>query len=187
MDHYLDIALRPDPEVTQHQLMSALYLRLHRALASLGSSNIGVSFPELDAAGHGLGARMRLHGQSHALAELRSADWLAGVRDHVDVGGVLKVPVGAKQRGVRRVQAQSSPARLRRRLMRRHNLDAVEAARRIPDSAARLLRLPFVEITSGSTHQRFRLFIAHGPLCEHPIAGTFSSYGFSQQGTVPWF
>ena len=32
MDHYVDIDVRTDPEFPAHQLMSALYAKLHRAL-----------------------------------------------------------------------------------------------------------------------------------------------------------
>ena len=40
MDHYVDIDVRPDPEFPVHQLMSALYAKLHRALVTQGSLGI---------------------------------------------------------------------------------------------------------------------------------------------------
>ena len=187
MDHYLDIDLRPDPEFPAYQLMSALYSKLHRALAGLGSEHLGVSFPRFDEAAPHLGDRLRLHGSANDLAGLMEVPWLTGMRDHVHVGTPGPVPGRTLHRVVRRVQAASSPERLRRRLIRRHQLNEAEARRRIPDSVAERLRLPFVQLLSSSTGQSFRLFVAHEAIREEPVAGRFNAYGLSQGATVPWF
>jgi len=187
MDHHVDIDLRPDPELAAHQLMSALYAKLHRALVRLNCNDIGVSFPgHNDEAPH-LGNRLRLHGSQEALAALMGNDWLTGMRDHVLVGLPSRVPGAAAHCAVRRVQAKSSPERLRRRQMRRHGISAEEAQQRVPDGAAKTLRLPFVQLGSSSTGQSFRLFIAHVPVQEPAVGGVFGAYGLSQTATVPWF
>ncbi|MES2880463.1 MAG: type I-F CRISPR-associated endoribonuclease Cas6/Csy4 [Pseudomonadota bacterium] len=186
MDHYVDIEVRPDPEFAPHQLMSALYAKLHRVLVAQGSTRIGVSFPGVDSQPH-LGARLRLHGSLEALSALLASDWLTGMRDHVALTPPTRVPAAAKNRTVMRVQVKSSPERLRRRLMRRHNLDEQEARQRIPDEAARLTSLPFVQLGSTSTGQTFRLFIAHGPILPGVVPGDFNAYGLSQGATIPWF
>ena len=85
------------------------------------------------------------------------------------------------------MQAHSNPDRLRRRQMRRHGYDEAEAQRRIPDTAARQLDLPFVQLHSAGTEQAFRLFIQHDPLQPTPRHGTFSAYGLSPETTIPWF
>lgn len=188
MSHYLDIRLRPDPALTPQHLLDGLYARLHRALVQLGSQDIGVSFPEHDEARPTLGGRLRLHGPETSLQALQATPWLKGMRDHATISDIESAPAGARHRHVSRVQAKSSPARLRRRAMRRHGLDAQEAARRIPDSTAEHLRLPFVVLGSRSTGQAsFPLFIRHGPLLETPIPGHFNSYGLSTAATIPWF
>ena len=187
MDHYLDIVVRPAPELAAHQVMSALYERLHRALVGAASAHIGVSFPDVAGKPQSLGTRLRLHATLPALARFTAPDWLAGVRDHVSVGAALPVPPETRHRNVRRVQAKSSPERLRRRLMRRHDIDAAEASRRIPDAAAESLALPFVQLGSASTGCTFRLFIDHQPIQPAAVAGDFNAYGLSQQATVPWF
>jgi len=187
MDHYVDIDLRPDPEFVPHHLMSALYAKLHRALVGLGCNDIGVSFPRYDASAPHLGSRLRLHGKKDALLALMDTEWLTGMRDHAAVAPPSAVPVGVQHRAVRRVQAKSNPERLRRRLLRRHDISEEEAMHRIPDSAARLLWLPFVQLKSSSTGQAFRFFIdqsAAQPLADE---GSFSAYGLSQDATVPWF
>lgn len=187
MDHYVDIDVQQDPEFPVHQLMSALYAKLHRALVAQNCTLVGVSFPGFGLKGPYLGTRLRLHGDLAALSALLASDWLAGMRDHVTLTQPTRVPATAKHCAVRRVQVKSSPERLRRRLMRRHGIDAQEACQRIPDEAARLVDLPFVQLRSTSTGQSFRLFIEHGPAQDNPIPGGFNAYGLSQLATIPWF
>ena len=187
MDHYVDIDLRPDPELAPCQLMSALFAKLHRALVAAPTLGLAVSFPRHDTAAPHLGDRLRLHGSRASLGALLASGWLTGMRDHVTDTGPAAVPSGAKHRAVRRVQAQSNPERLRRRLMKRHRLDAAQARHRIPDSAAENLELPFIQLRSASTGQTFRLFIAHGPIVDEAQAGEVNAYGLSQTATVPWF
>jgi CRISPR-associated endonuclease Csy4 len=187
MDYFVDIDLRPDAEFSASHLMSALYAKLHRALVKLGSSGVGVSFPKHDASASHLGHRMRLHGAHGSLMALMATDWLAGIRDHVTTAGLQKVPEGTAHCVVRRVQSKSNPDRLRRRLMRRHGLDAQEAARRISDKVAELLELPFVHLRSSTTNQTFRLFIDHRTSHAGQVPGTFNAYGLSPSATVPWF
>ncbi len=188
MVDFLDIQLRADPDFPTHQLLSALYGRLHRALVQLGSEDIGIGFPGHDERTPSLGDRVRLHGPGTSLNALMKTGWLAGMHDHLQTSPIAAVPGDARHLQVLRVQAKSSPARLRRRAMRRHGLDADSALQKIPDAAAEHLRLPFVMLGSRSTGQAsFPLFIRHGPLLAKPISGTFSSYGLSRGATIPWF
>lgn len=187
MDHYVDIEVRPDPEFPAHQLMSALYAKLHRALVAQKSMGMGVSFPGVDAQAPHLGTRLRLHASLAALSALLQSDWLAGMRDHVALTPPEPLPPAVQHRAVRRVQVKSSPERLRRRLMRRHSLDEQQARQRIPDESARLAHMPFVQLRSTSTGQSFRLFIDHGPVQPGAVSGDFNAYGLSQGATIPWF
>ncbi|PPU56754.1 type I-F CRISPR-associated endoribonuclease Cas6/Csy4 [Xanthomonas dyei] len=188
MDHYVDLQLRPDPELAPHQLLSGLYGRLHRALAQQQRQDVGVSFPRHDARKPSLGTHLRLHGEQAGLQALMASPWLHGLLDHLVVSPVMAVPADTEHRRVTRVQAKSSPSRLRRRAMRRHGIDAEAATQRIPDAAAEQLALPFVVIGSRSTGQAsFPLFIRHGPLLSEAKIGGFNSYGLSQEATVPWF
>jgi CRISPR-associated endonuclease Csy4 len=185
MDSYIDIHIRPDPEFPVNQLMSVLFRKLHLALADLESTDIGVSFPKFGE--HSLGNWLRLHGASSALSSLMAKEWLSGIHDHIQKTDVMPVPQETKYRSVRRVQAKSSPERLRRRAMRRHCIDQVAAVERIPDSVAKHLSLPYLNLVSRSTDQHFRLFVRHGPVQDISSDGSFSSYGFSDKGTIPWF
>lgn len=200
MDHYVDIRLQPDAEFAPAMLMAALFTKLHKALAVGGHQDIGVSFPlmDMDAAParasrtgahprYALGHVLRLHGPSAALRQLLATSWLMGMRDHVVCADVAAVPVVTSHRVLSRVQAKSSPERLRRRQMRRHGLTAEQAQERVPDSAAETLNLPFLTLRSQSTGQTFRLFIRLGPAQPAAVSGDFGAYGLSAVVTVPWF
>jgi len=187
MDHYVDLRLLPDPEFSPPLLMNALFARLHRGLVEHRGQDIGVSFPDARDDRPWLGQRLRLHGGEASLRRLLELGWHERLRDHVALGGLDRAPAGARYRVVRRVQAKSSPERLRRRLMARHGVTADEAAARIPDEAARTLTLPFVSLTSQTTGQPFRLFIQQRPVQDTPVVGSFSLYGLSTTATVPWF
>ena len=107
--------------------------------------------------------------------------------DHVQVGEAAPVPLHAQHRSVNRVQAKSSPERLRRRQIKRKGLTEAQALAQVPDSARETLALPYLDVHSSSTDQRFRLFVRHGPVQAHAIDGFFSAYGLSPLTTVPWF
>lgn len=189
MDHYLDIRLRPEPELPATHLMDVLVGRLHLALAARAEGDIGISFPEHgSASSRSLGEVLRLHGRAAALDALMAGHALAGgVADHVDIGPVTAVPPGAAHRVVRRVQAKSSAARMRRRQMRRHGYDEQQAREQVPDTIERTLALPCLHLRSASTGQFFPLFIEHGPLLPTPRPGNHGAYGLSASATLPWF
>lgn len=186
MDHYVDLRLLANPEIAQPHLMNALFGKLHRALAERAGRAIGISFPHVGP--QQLGGLLRLHGTVRGLDTLLAQPWLGGVADHVEPGGLLRVPAQTQHRCVRRVQVQSSAARLRRRLMRRHGCTEAETRQRIGDAVEQRLDLPYVSVQSASTGQAFRLFIEHGLVTDRAVVGAFSAYGLSHAATtIPWF
>lgn len=187
MTHYLDLRLRSLPEISSAAILETAFAKIHQALAAQKRTDIGISFPEVNARRPGLGTCLRMHGKEEALANLLQTCGLETMRDYVNVGKVLPVPETRTFRRVGRVQAKSGLERMRRRLARRHDLSMEEARSRIPDEAAEKLHLPFIRVTSRSTGQAFRLFIQHGPLQAAPQSGEFTVYGLSSTATVPWF
>ncbi|GHV57063.1 type I-F CRISPR-associated endoribonuclease Cas6/Csy4 [Deltaproteobacteria bacterium] len=187
MDYFLDIRVRCLPEIAPEHILEKLFGKIHLALAKLGRSDIGLSFPEVDETRPSLGLCLRLHGPEPALRALIQAAGLAGLRDYLKQGEIRPVPSGASFRRVSRVQVKSGLERRRRRLARRHNLSLEEAARRIPDSAGQRSALPFIRLKSQSSDQYFPLFVRHGPELPGPTAGPFNAYGLSQEATIPWF
>lgn len=187
MTHYLDIHLRPDPEFSVQHLMTAMYAKLHRALVRLGVATIGVSFPGQSEAAGGLGDTLRLLGPPSDLSQLMAMEWLNSMRDHVQFSVVAPVPPNAKFRTLRRIQAKSNPARIRRRQMHRLGLTEAEASAQLPNNSPKFLDLPFVRLTSTSTGQAFRLYLRLS--LDQPAAqsGTFNAYGLSATATIPCF
>jgi CRISPR-associated endonuclease Csy4 len=169
--------------------MSAIFSLLHLALVSGQHSNVGVSFPEALNYGQSIGMVIRVHGDEATLNGLLETGFFSGISEFVGPVAltVQEVPEGAFALKVARVQCKSSPARMRRRAMRRHQLSEEEAAQRIPDSVAEFTDLPFVRVQSQSTGHAFRLFVAQTVVGERVELGQFNTYGFSSERTVPWF
>jgi CRISPR-associated endonuclease Csy4 len=205
MDHYIDFRIHPDPEFSAPQVMSILFTQLHLALVALKSSDIGVSFPEVDEKQTALGRCLRLHAKMDRLQAVIHHGHFDGLRDYMEVTPVSPVPEQTQYRQVRRVQSRSNPERLLRRQMHRHDLGSIEKARQVAIKNAmerhglsekvaiqridspQLLALPFIDLRSKSTEQSFRLFIKHGSMQTEPLPGNFNRYGLSLTATVPWW
>lgn len=187
MDYYVDIRILPDPDFETTVVMRALFARLHKALVTLGTDAVGVSFPGFRTRPAAIGSEIRVHASRDTLDELFALAWLSGVRDHVVLDGPHAVPSNVKHRSVRRVQPKGAAERLARRYAKRHGVSDEEALAIYRAASADTVRLPYIRMHSSSTGEGFSLFIEHGPIVDTPIAGTFSSYGLSDGATVPWF
>lgn len=185
--HYVDIRLLPDPEFSRAHLLGALYAKLHRALVALESDEIGVGFPGYSMQPRTLGQVMRLHGGKGSLNALLSTDWLRGMRDHVEMGDVSAAPQGVQHRRLLRRQFKTSADRMRHRRMRRKGETYEQAMQAIPNSVEQQPDLPYVQLRSASTGQRFCLFLALGEPEPQAVAGPFNTYGLSGTATLPWF
>ncbi|GAA0234702.1 hypothetical protein GCM10009125_24560 [Castellaniella daejeonensis] len=62
-----------------------------------------------------------------------------------------------------------------------------EAVHAIPDSVEEQPDLPYVQLRSASTGQRFCLFLALGDPQPEAVSGVFNTYGLSSTATLPWF
>ena len=187
LSHYIEINVRPDPEFTEPMLVSALLSKLHRALAELKSDSIGISFPEHTLSPRSLGKTLRIHANAAALDNLTNTQWLRGMRDHVLCTEIQPIPDTVEYRTVSRRQFKTNVERLRRRRMKRKGESYEEAAAHIPATVERNPNLPFATLRSLSSGQTFNLFIEQGDLLPEPSSGSFSSYGLSNQATIPWF
>lgn len=181
MDHYVDIQVLPDPDFKATTLLNAVYSKLHRALVSLSSSSIGVSFPQ---AGNSPGSVLRLHSRKDELARLMEQGWLKGLRDYTRINGPKPIPENVAFVRVKRVQSKQTAARLRR-AVRRKSLSATEAETILESRES--LKGPFLRLQSDSTGQKFPLFIEQSRPQEQAVEGRYNAYGLSQDATVPWF
>lgn len=186
MDSYVDFTLLPDPELPATVLMSELFGHIHLALVDHGKGAVGVSFPSAGDA-VGLGGVLRLHSTKAHLETVQRGLRLGALAGYLAVQGPQAIPSDVKYRVVKRVQAKSSPARLRRRLVRRHKMTMEQAVKQVPDKAKESLKLPFINLKSASTGQLFPLFIEQAAYQSEPQPGQFSTYGLSSSTTVPWF
>jgi len=191
MTHYQDITLAPDAETCANHLLAAVHSRLHIALAEVGSGDIGISFPGYSYAPdrkkkelNTLGTVLRLHGTAQALAALMAREWLAHLREQVGMASAREVPPGTGSLKVRRIQIRSSPARIRRRQMKRHGLTEAEALALYPDGNGKTTDLPFLRLRSHSNGNPFLLFISQYPV-DAASTGKFNIYGLSDEATVP--
>jgi CRISPR-associated endonuclease Csy4 len=193
MNCYMNINLLPDPEFQETILMSALFAKLHRRLASLSSTQVGISFPKYtfdeSKSVSTLGSCLRLHGLEGNLSDVMQEDWLKGLHDYTQLSSIQPVPVNTEQyRVVKRVQVKSNVERLLRRSIAKGRLTQEMALQKITTIRPRKSSLPFIQMKSCSTGQQFRLFIQQSDLQTTPTGGCFNSYGLSIKGTtVPWF
>lgn len=168
-------------------LMGALYNKLHRALVSLKTDRVGVSFPEYSLKPKGLGGILRIHGSNEGLKQLQGLDWLRGMRDHIELSPAQQVPADTQHGCVKRRQYKTNVDRLRRRRMKRKGESYQQATKAIPGSVEQRPDLPFAVLRSQSTGQGFHLFVEQGKPTSEPASGRFNSYGLSLGATVPFF
>ena len=184
MDHYIEIRLRPDPEFGDTLLMNALFAKLHRALATGGHGEVGVSFPKAQKT---LGDKLRLHGVQTVLQRLMCLNWIKGLGDYTSVSAIRPAPKNCRYCIVKREQVKSSVERLYRRSVKKGRMSLEEAEKKISAGNEQRSKLPFVQLKSSSSGQQFRLFIHQGKLLNSPSEGNFSAYGLSCKATIPWF
>jgi CRISPR-associated endonuclease Csy4 len=183
MDHYVDIVLKPDPEMRENMLLNMVCTKLHKALFDLKSNSVGVSYPETDLR---LGTRLRIHGKTDTLNQLGVA-WLGGLSGYCSVGVVSKVPDSVTtHRTVSRKQLNMSHSKMNR-LIKRGSLAAADASRYKQKMFAQTLTAPFLELVSASSGERYRRNIQLGEVQSTPSQGEFDLFGLSRNATIPWF
>lgn len=178
---YLDVVVRPDEETRASVLLSGLFEQVHRELAARRLTSVGVSFPEANEEG-GLGTRLRLHGREDEIRPLGEMPWLVRALDYYRTTPVRSVPDEHAVRVVRRLQPNLSAAKVRRLLARKSVTP--ERAKELLEGRGELTA-PYVQIRSGSSGQRFKLFFEQVPVEGASRDWRFNAYGFG--AGVPWF
>ena len=195
MSHYQELTLLQHEEVPLYALWGKVYTQIHLALtelqAALGAGKVGVAFPEyrFDAeaqSGH-LGRKLRVFADDAAvLQQLNLVQHLRRYADYVQLGEVSAVPAEHGLACYTRVQVKSGAERAARRLIKRHpELDYETELARMQALSVHSV-LPFLQLNSLSSKQRFRLFIAKSEATVEQT-GDFGTYGLSNSATVPDF
>lgn len=183
MNHYFDITLLPDAEISSSVLMNAIFSKLHKRLCDLKSTGIGVSFPS-----HGLalGNVLRIHSNEIELTKLHDANWLGGMSGYCKFNNIMLAPVNAQHRVVSRKQSNMTQAKLNR-LIKRGTIAPEEIKNYRAKMFAASLDEPYLELESSSNGNKHRRYIQFGELKSEPVVGDFDQFGLSKSATIPWF
>lgn len=183
MNSYINIQIKPDAEMRENLLINKIYTKLHKALSTLKSTDIGVSFPNYKVK---LGDVIRLHGEEGSLSKLQATNWLGGLSGYCDVSELQTIPDKVKYRRVSRKQANMTTSKLRR-LIKRGSINAEEANQYKAKMFSQGLDNPYLELESSSNGNKHRRYIQFSELYDSSIQGVFDQFGLSKTATVPWF
>lgn len=183
MEYFIDIKIKPDAEMRINVLLNKTYSKLHKALFTLKSTEIGISFPHYKVM---LGNVIRLHGTENKLTELQSSDWLGGLKGYCTVSSIQAIPTGVSHRNISRIQANMTETKLRR-LIKRGSITEAEVKVYKAKMFSKGIDNPYLELESGSNGHKHRRYLQLGELTNSPVSGVFDSFGLSKTATVPWF
>lgn len=183
MDSYIDIRLKPDAEIGEAELSSKLYTKFHKALVTLNTNQIGISFPQVHVK---LGRLFRIHGESSLLNDLQGVEWLGPLSGYCQVSHVLAVPEQTQYRVISEKRSNMSKAKLRR-LVARGTIDKEGEKRYKVKMLSQSFDNPYLDLRSSSTKQIYRKFFEFSDVKENSSDGIFDAYGLSRKATIPWF
>jgi CRISPR-associated endonuclease Csy4 len=183
MDCYIDIQIKPDAEMRENVLLNKVYSKLHKALYSLKSTEIGVSFPKYKIM---LGDVIRIHGSEKKLTELQDTNWLGGLVGYCEVSSTQTIPDNVSYRTLSRKQMNMTEAKLRR-LIKRCSISQEEMKQYKAKMFQQGIDNVYFELESTSNNQKYRRYIEFGELKETPTTGQFNHFGLSKEATIPCF
>ena len=183
MDHFIDIRIKPDDEMRENVLLNKVYTKFHKALCTLESTDIGVSFPQYEVL---FGRTLRIHGSLVRLRELQALQWLGGLVGYCDVHEISPVVRVSKFRTISRKQPTMTLAKLRR-LANRGSITPANAKEYKAKMFSKGLDNPYFELESVSNGHQHRRYLEFGVLCDSGVAGDFDQFGLSRTATIPWF
>jgi len=183
MKHYIDIKLNPDAEMRINVLLNKTYSKLHKALFTLKSTDIGVSFPRYKVL---FGDIIRLHSSESRLKELQAMNWLGALSGYCSVSSIQKIPAEITHRNISRIQANMTEAKLRR-LIKRGSISEEKAKVYKTKMFSQGLDNPYLELESTSNGHKHRRYINFSNITDSPHMGEFDDFGLSKTATVPWF
>jgi len=192
MKYYQDISLLHNADIELCFFWEKLYQQIHLALVENKSADnvsaVGVAFPEYDADEYSVGTKLRLFaGDDRALEQMQCEKWLNRLSDYVHLSRIKPVPEKlAGHACFKHIKLKGSKENLARRRAKRKGETFEQALAHFETYEAERSRLPFINMHSETTGQRFRLFIER-QVMEQPQTGFYSCYGLSSKATVPMF
>ncbi|WP_041395544.1 type I-F CRISPR-associated endoribonuclease Cas6/Csy4 [Photobacterium profundum] len=183
MDSYVDIQLKPDAEMREAELSSKVFTKFHKALATLNTNKIGISFPQMNLK---LGRLFRIHGNASLLKDLQGIKWLGALAGYCQVGEITVVPDQVQYRVISVKRSNLSKAKLKR-LIARGSIDKDGEKRYKVKMLSQGFDNPYLDLFSSSTGQVYRKFFEFGDIQATSVSDEFDSYGLSNTATIPWF
>lgn len=192
MNYYQEISLLPNADISLYFIWQKLFQQIHLALAENKNADkasaIGVAFPGYDAVKFSIGTRLRLFAKNEQLLEqMQCEKWLNRLSDYVHVSSIKPVPEKVTGHACfKHIKLKGNKEKLARRRAKRKGETLQQALSHFADYEEPQSKLPFINMTSQTNGQNFRLFIEKQAK-EQPQAGFFSCYGLSNTTTVPLF
>jgi len=183
MNHYIDIIIKPDEEMRENVLLNKVYTKLHKALCTLNSTELGISFPQYKVI---LGNTLRIHGMETKLAELQATNWLGGLAGYCDVSSIQGIPSKVVYRTISRKQSNMTEAKLRR-LIKRGSIPQEKTKEYKAKMFKQGMDNPYIELQSTSNGHKHRRYLVFGELSKTITSGEFDFFGLSKIASIPWF
>jgi len=152
------------------------------------ASAIGVGFSEYNADKYSLGTKLRLFSEDEkSLEQLHCESWLNRLSDYVHLGRIKPVPEKlAGHACFKHIKLKGNKEKLARRRAKRRGETLQQALVHFEDFEEQRIKLLYINMSSKTNGQRFRLFIEKQAV-EQPQTGLYSCYGLSNTTTVPLF
>jgi CRISPR-associated endonuclease Csy4 len=192
MKYFTELTLIPDADTPPHYLWKVVLLQIHIGLVEMkdesGKVPVGISFPKYNLKKFQIGNKIRLFGQTEEILEtLNLSTRVNKLSDYVHLTSIKPVPERIKgYTTFFKVQKKTYKHTLVRRRAKRHNLTIEQAYKDYENFVGRTINLPYINMISCSTSQRYRLYVEKKEVRESLYEG-FNTYGLSRSSTVPSF
>ena len=192
MNYYQEISLLPNAEINLYFIWQKLFQQIHIALVenkTAGNvSAIGVAFPEYNVEKYSLGKKLRLFAEDEkSLEQMHFEKWFNRLSDYVHLTHIKPVPEKlAGHACFKHIKLKGNKEKLAIRRAKRKGETLQQALSHFENFKEQRSNLPYINMTSQTNGQRFRLFIEKQAM-EQPQTGLYSCYGLSNTTTVPLF
>ena len=192
MKYFRELTLLLQEDVDLYFIWQKLYQQIHLALVenktARNVSAIGLAFPEYNADRYSLGTKLRLFaGDEESLEQMHFEKWFNRLSDYVHLSHIKPVPEKlAGHACFKHIKLKGNKEKLARRRAKRKGETLQQALSHFENFEEKRSNLPYINMTSQTNGQRFRLFIEKKAM-EQPQSGLYSCYGLSNTTTVPLF